>query len=269
MLLDFWQEILVFLGGLWAGTINTVVGSGTLVTFPILVALGVAPVNAVVSNAMGLVAGGFSGAWGYRREAATVKRTLLKLVPLSIIGGLIGSLLLLNLPESVFGVVAPVLLAAALVLVIFQPKLAAWAKTRQAARGGTDPDAADQARIPAILYVLVFLIGVYGGYFTAAQGVLLMAVFGVFLQASLQQSNAIKVILSLLVNIIAACMYLIIAPERIQWTVVLLIAVGSLIGGFIGAKIGRKLSPLWLRAVIVVLGLIALANMLLKLVNGG
>ncbi|KUM32029.1 sulfite exporter TauE/SafE family protein [Glutamicibacter mishrai] len=265
-MVEFWREALIFIGGLWAGTINTVVGSGTLVTFPILVALGTAPVNAVVSNAMGLVAGGFSGAWGYRREAASVKKTLLKLVPVSLVGGLIGSLLLLNLPESVFGVVAPILLVCALILVIFQPRLAKWAKSRQAARGGTDPDDADRAKIPAILYVLVFIIGVYGGYFTAAQGVLLMAVFGVFLQASLQQSNAIKVILSLIVNLMAAVMYLIIAPERINWLIVLLIAVGSLIGGFIGAKIGRKLSPGWLRGIIVVLGVIALVNMLLKLV---
>lgn len=268
-MLDFWQEIVVFLGGLWAGTINTVVGSGTLVTFPILVALGVAPVNAVVSNAMGLVAGGFSGAWGYRREAASVKKTLLKLVPVSLVGGLIGSLLLLNLPESVFGIVAPVLLVAALVLVIFQPRLSAWAKNRQAAQGHLDPDDADKARIPPVLYALVFVIGVYGGYFTAAQGVLLMAVFGVFLQASLQQSNAIKVILSLIVNLVAACMYLIIAPERIHWLIVLLIAVGSLIGGLVGARIGRKLSPLWLRSVIVILGLVALGNMIYKLVSGG
>jgi len=263
---EFWREALIFIGGLWAGTINTVVGSGTLVTFPILVALGTAPVNAVVSNAMGLVAGGFSGAWGYRREAASVKKTLLKLVPVSLIGGLIGSLLLLNLPESVFGVVAPILLICALILVIFQPKLSAWAKSRQAARGGTDPDGADRAKVPVILYILVFAIGVYGGYFTAAQGILLMAVFGVFLQASLQQSNAIKVILSLIVNLVAAVMYLIIAPERIHWLIVLLIALGSLIGGFIGAKLGRKLSPGWLRGIIVVLGTIALVNMLLKLV---
>lgn len=267
-MLDFWREALIFLGGLWAGTINTVVGSGTLVTFPILVALGFAPVNAVVSNAMGLVAGGFSGAWGYRREAASVKKTLMKLIPVSLVGGLIGSLLLLNLPESVFGVVAPILLICALILVIFQPKLSLWAKTRQAASGGTDPGNADNSKIPTILYVLVFVIGVYGGYFTAAQGVLLMAVFGVFLQASLQQSNAIKVILSLIVNLVAALMYLFIAPERIHWIVVLLIAVGSLIGGFIGAKVGRKLSPGWLRAVIVTLGVVALANMIMKLVTG-
>lgn len=266
--MEFWRELVIFLAGLWAGTINTIVGSGTLVTFPVLVALGYAPVNAVVSNAMGLVAGGFSGAWGYRREAASVGRTLLKLIPVSLAGGLIGAWLLLHLPETVFGYVAPVLIVVALLLVVFQPRLSAWAKKRQAASVGVNPAEANHAHVSPLLYVLVFLIGIYGGYFTAAQGILLMAVFGVFLHASLQQSNAIKVILTLVVNLVAAASYLVFAPERIHWPVVILIAVGSLIGGFIGAKLGRKLSPGWLRAVIVVLGLVALANMVAKLFTG-
>jgi uncharacterized membrane protein YfcA len=217
---------------------------------------------------MGLVAGGFSGAWGYRREAASVGGTLLKLIPVSLGGGLIGAYLLLHLPESVFAYVAPVLIVVALALVIFQPRLSAWAKKRQAVSVGVDPQGANQARISPLLYVLVFLIGIYGGYFTAAQGILLMSVFGVFLHASLQQSNAIKVILTLVVNLVAAISYLIFAPERIHWPVVILIAVGSLIGGFIGAKVGRKLSPGWLRTVIVVLGLVALANMVAQLFTG-
>lgn len=266
--MELWRELVIFVAGLWAGTINTIVGSGTLVTFPVLVALGYAPVNAVVSNAMGLVAGGFSGAWGYRREAASVSSTLLKLVPVSLVGGLIGAYLLLNLPDTVFAYVAPVLIVIALLLVIFQPRLSAWAKKRQAASVGVNPAEANRAKISPLLYVLVFLIGIYGGYFTAAQGILLMGVFGVFLHASLQQSNAIKVILSLVVNLVAAVSYLIIAPERIHWPVVILIAVGSLIGGFIGAKVGRKLSPGWLRTVIVVLGLVALVNMVAKLFTG-
>ena len=266
--MEFWREIVIFFAGLWAGTINTIVGSGTLVTFPVLVALGFAPVNAVVSNAMGLVAGGFSGAWGYRREAASVGGTLLKLMPVSLAGGLIGAYLLLHLPETVFSYVAPVLIVLALLLVIFQPRLSAWAKKRQAASVGVNPDEADRAKISPLLYVLVFLIGIYGGYFTAAQGILLMAVLGVFLHASLQQSNAIKVILTLVVNMVAAVSYLIFAPERIHWPVVILIAVGSLIGGFIGAKVGRRMSPGWLRAVIVTLGLVALANMVAKLFSG-
>lgn len=263
-LLDYWREALILFAGLWAGTINTIVGSGSLVTFPVLVALGYAPVNAVISNAMGLVAGGFSGAWGYRREARTMGWTLLRLIPVSLIGGLIGAYLLLHLPDSVFGYVAPVLIVLALLLVIFQPRLSAWVKGRGAARV-TNPDDVDAMKLPPVLYVLVFLIGVYGGYFTAAQGILLMAVFGIFLHSTLQQSNAVKVILSLVVNLVAAASYLIFAFDRIDWMVVLLIAVGSLIGGFIGAKVGRRLSPGWLRLVIVVLGLIALANMLIKL----
>ncbi len=214
---------------------------------------------------MGLVAGGFSGAWGYRREAASMRRTLWRLIPVSLVGGLLGAYLLLHLPDSVFGVVAPILIVVALLLVIFQPRLAAWVKKRNATEHIT-PDQADHQPIAPSLYALVFLIGVYGGYFTAAQGILLMAVFGIFLHSTLQQSNAVKVILTLVVNLVAAVSYLLFAFNRINWLVVLLIAVGSLVGGFAGAHIGRRLSPFWLRAVIVVLGLVALANLVAKLV---
>lgn len=264
--MDLWRELLVGFAGLWAGTINTIVGSGSLVTFPVLVALGYAPVNSIISNAMGLVAGGFSGAWGYRREARSVPKTMLKLLPASLLGGILGAFLLLHLPESVFGYVAPVLIAIAVLLVIFQPRLARWVRERQVGEE-LRPTHADEQKLPPLVYVLVFLIGVYGGYFTAAQGILLMAVLGIFFHGSLQQSNAIKVILSLVVNLVAAVSYLLFAFDRINWPIVALIAVGSLIGGFIGAKVGRKLSPLLLRGFIVVLGLVALVNMIAKLVN--
>jgi uncharacterized membrane protein YfcA len=151
-------------------------------------------------------------------------------------------------------------------LVVFQPKLSAWVKRRQALTHVT-PEQADHQPIPPILYVLVFLIGVYGGYFTAAQGVLLMAVLGIFFHGTLQQSNAIKVVLSLVVNLIAAVWYLLFAFDRINWLAVLLIAVGSLLGGFLGAGIGRRMSPSVLRVVIVILGVVALANMIGKLVS--
>ncbi|WP_077488495.1 sulfite exporter TauE/SafE family protein [Sinomonas mesophila] len=265
--MEFWREALVFLGGLWAGTINTIVGSGSLVTFPILVALGYGPVNSIISNAMGLVAGGFSGAYGYRREAASAKRTLLRLAPVSLVGGLVGAFLLLTLPERVFTFVAPVLIIVAILLVVFQPRLSAWAKQRQAL-GHVPPEEADHQRLPAVLYVLVFLIGVYGGYFTAAQGVLLMAVLGIFFHGTLQQSNSIKVVLTLVVNLIAAVSYLLFAFERINWLVVLLIAVGSTIGGFLGAGIGRRMRPGALRLVIVLLGLMALVDMVSRLARG-
>ena len=252
------DSFLILLGGLWAGTINTVVGSGTLVTFPILIALGIAPVMAVVSNAMGLIAGGISGTWGYRHELLGMGRNLARLMPASLLGGITGAYLLLHLPETVFSVVAPLLIVLALLLVIFQPRLQAVIKARRE----SNPSARSH---DLAMMILVYLAGVYGGYFVAARGVLLVGILGIFMSGTLQNANAVKNVLSLTVNVVAAISYLLFAPEKIIWVVVGLIAVSSLIGGFIGAKIGRKLPPLVLRSVIVTLGLVALYFMIAKL----
>ena len=257
--MNLFESLLVALGGLWAGAINSVVGSGTLVTFPILIALGIAPVMAVVSNAMGLIAGGVSGVWGYRRELRGMRHNLVRLMPASLLGGVTGAYLLLHLPESVFKVVAPILIVVALVLVIFQPKLQrVIARRREAGGSGAGHE--------KLMILLVFLAGIYGGYFVAAQGVLLVAILGIFMSGNLQNANAVKNVLSLSVNVIAAISYLLFAPDKIIWAVVGLIAVSSLIGGFLGARIGRKLPPLALRSVIVTLGLVALFFMIQKLV---
>ncbi|MHA7304129.1 sulfite exporter TauE/SafE family protein [Arthrobacter sp. TMN-49] len=254
------ESFFVLMGGLWAGTINTVVGSGTLVTFPILIALGITPIMAVVSNAMGLIAGGVSGVWGYRSELRGMQHNLRRLLPASLLGGVTGAYLLLHLPERVFLVVAPVLIVVALSLVIFQPRLQAAIKARrQSAPASRSHD--------VLMVVLVFLAGVYGGYFVAAQGVLLVAILGIFMSGTLQNANAVKNVLALAVNCIAAVSYLLFAPDKIIWVVVGLIAVSSLAGGFLGAKIGRRLPPLALRGVIVTLGLVALYFMVMKLVN--
>ena len=252
------DSFLILLGGLWAGTINTVVGSGTLVTFPILIALGIAPVMAVVSNAMGLIAGGISGTWGYRHELLGMGRNLARLMPASLLGGITGAYLLLHLPETVFSVVAPLLIVLALLLVIFQPRLQAVIKARRE----SNPSARSH---DLAMMILVYLAGVYGGYFVAAQGVLLVGILGIFMSGTLQNANAVKNVLSLTVNVVAAISYLLFAPEKIIWVVVGVIAVSSLIGGFIGAKIGRKWPPLVLRSVIVTLGLVALYFMIAKL----
>ncbi|ASE10516.1 sulfite exporter TauE/SafE family protein [Kocuria rhizophila] len=284
---EWWQVLLILVAGLWAGTINTIVGSGTLVTFPVLVTMGVPPVTASMSNAMGLIAGNLTGAWSYRSELRGLRRTLLKLLPCSVAGGVIGAVLLLHLPEEVFEVVAPALIVVALLFVVFQPRLQAVVRARKerqastpgASQGASGHDAAvpaeggtasssvqpDGARQPAILYVLVFLAGIYGGYFVAAQGVLLVGILGVFLLAPLQSANAVKNALVAAVNIVAAVSYVLLAFERINWWVVLLIAVSSTVGSWLGAKIGKRMSPVVLRSVIVVLGLVALANMVSKL----
>jgi hypothetical protein len=260
---ELFSSIIVFIAGLWAGTINAVVGSGTLVTFPVLITLGVAPVVASMSNAMGLVAGTAAGAFGYRRELAGRGRQVMRLLPASVLGGISGAWLLLHLPEKVFHYVAPVLLVLALLMVVFQPRLQDWVRNREA-----NPEhAVRDKRHGLLLLVLVYLAGVYGGYFVAAQGILLVGILGVFLTGTIQNANAMKNILVLGVNMVAAISYLLFAFDRINWLVVLLIAVSSTIGGLLGSKVGRKLSPRVLRAVIFSLGIVALVVMIANLLK--
>ncbi|GAA2567438.1 sulfite exporter TauE/SafE family protein [Mycolicibacterium diernhoferi] len=252
--------LLIALAGVGAGAINAVVGSGTLITFPTLVALGFPPVTATMSNAVGLVAGGVSGTWGYRRELRGQWDRLRWQIPASLIGAGIGAWLLLHLPEKVFQQVVPVLLVLALVLVVIGPRIQVWAR-RRAEFLGQSEEHVSVARMAALV-AGTFAVGVYGGYFTAAQGILLIAVMGALLPEDMQRMNAAKNLLSLLVNIVAALAYTAVAFDRISWVAAGLIAVGSLIGGFLGAHYGRRLSPAALRAVIVVVGLIGLYRLL-------
>lgn len=247
------MAVLVGAAGIAAGAINTVVGSGTLITFPVLLALGVPPVTANVSNTIGLVPGSFSGAWSYRRELAGQRGRLARLGSASLIGGAAGALLLLSLPPGVFGDVVPVLIIAALVLVVAQP----WLSRRLlgAERHGS-------AARPVLLWAAVLLTGVYGGYFGAAQGVLLIALIALMLETDLQRANALKNVLTGMVNGVAGVLFMILASP--DWTYVLIIAVGSAIGGQIGGIIGRRLSPVVLRGFIVVVGIAALVKFLLS-----
>ena len=248
--------VLIALAGVAAGAINALVGSGTLVTFPTLVALGYPPVTSTMSNAVGLVAGGVSGTWGYRRELRGQRDRLRWQIPASLLGALVGAWLLLHLPEKVFTEVVPVLLVGALILVIIGPRIQTWVRRRAEESGRSAEDISPRRMVA--LVVSTFLIGVYGGYFTAAQGILLVGAMGALLPEDMQRTNAVKNLLSLIVNIVAAIAYTLVAFHRISWPAAGLIALGSLIGGFLGAHYGRRLSPNALRAVIVVIGLIGL-----------
>ena len=252
--------ILIALAGVAAGAINTLVGSGTLVTFPTLVTLGYPPVTSTMSNAVGLVAGGVSGTWGYRRELRGQWDRLRWQIPASFTGALLGSWLLLHLPEKVFTQVVPVLLVLALILVLIGPRIQDWAR-RRAEAAGHGPEHVSRRRMAAVVFG-TFAVGVYGGYFTAAQGILLMGVMGALLPEDMQRMNAAKNLLALVVNVVAAVAYVIVAFSRISWPAAGLIAIGSLVGGWLGAHYGRRLSPNALRAVIVVIGLIGLYRLL-------
>lgn len=265
---DLLQAIAIFAAGLAAGTINTVVGSGTLITFPTLLAFGYPPVLANVSNNVGLVPGVASGVHGYRAELAGQRRRIIRLGSASLLGGLVGAFLLLVLPAGAFKAIVPVLIGIALVMVIFQPRLSKFVAVRQRARGGSAPAedaAADLEASPLqiggpVLWALVFLSGVYGGYFGAAQGVLLLGLMGVAFTDSLQRINAVKNVLAGLVNGVAAVVF--VFATHIDWAVAGLIACGAILGGQLGARIGRRLPPLALRLVIICVGAIALVKLL-------
>jgi uncharacterized protein len=243
------EQCAVLLAGMAAGAVNAVVGSGTLITFPVLLALGYPPVVANVSNTLGLVPGSFSGAFGYRRELAGQRSRLLRLGTCSALGGLTGAVLLLVLPEAAFRAIVPVLIVLACVLVVLQPRLV----DRLAGAG----DRPAHGGLPLVLGV--YLAGVYGGYFGAAQGVLLIALLGLFLGEELQRVNAAKNVLTGLVNLVAAVVFVLVA--EVAWLAALLIAVGSVLGGLIGSRVGRRLPPAVLRAVVVVVGLVAVVQL--------
>jgi uncharacterized protein len=247
---SFWDGVIIVIAGMAAGTINTVVGSGSLITFPTLLALGYPPVLANVSNNIGLVPGAISGVHGYRRELTGQRHRLTRLMPASIIGALTGALLLLVLPSSVFDRVVIVLIVIALVLVVLGPRL-----SRRLAR----PHDAQKGLAP-VLIVLVGLAGVYGGYFGAAQGIILIALLGIFVLDDLQRLNGAKNVLALTVNLVASVVFVL--ATDVDWAVVACIAAGSIVGGQIGATVGRRLDPRVLRAVIVVVGISALVRLL-------
>ena len=255
------QMLLIAFAGVGAGAINSLVGSGTLITFPTLIALGFPPVTATMSNAVGVVGGGVSGTWGYRAELRGQWHRLRWQIPASVTGALIGSFLLLHLPERVFIQIVPVLMILALILVIAGPRIQDYAR-RRAEAAGRSAEHVPPLRMAALV-VGTFAVGVYGGYFTAAQGILLMGVMGALLPEDMQRMNAAKNLLSLLVNIVAAISYTLVAFDRISWLAAGLIAVGSLAGGWLGSRYGRRLSPNALRAVIVVVGLIGLVRLLM------
>ncbi|GGN72100.1 UPF0721 transmembrane protein [Actinoplanes lobatus] len=240
----------ILAAGVVAGAINALVGSGTLVTFPVLLALGYPPVVANASNTVGLVPGSFAAAYGYRAEVATHRRLLLPLGAAAVAGAIGGALLLLVLPETTFGAVVPVLISLALVLIILQPWLVRTLRRRTAA--GPRP-------VGPVLIGAVFAAGVYGGYFGAALGVLLLGVLGILVSPNLQQVNGLKNIIAGLANTVAALVF--VAAGVVAWLPALLIAVGSVAGGMLGARYGRRLPDKVLRTVIVAVGLTAVIRM--------
>jgi uncharacterized membrane protein YfcA len=247
-------EIVCFaLAGMAAGTINTVVGSGTLITFPVLLAFGYSPVTANVTNTVGLVPGSVSGAIGYRRELAGQRARAVQLGTMSVLGGILGAMALLVLPGSAFKAVVPVFILIALALTVLQPRISRALTSREIDL--------ERPGHPGTAFA-VFLTGIYGGYFGAAQGVILLAILGVALSQDLHRTNALKNVLAGLVNGVAG-LYFVFAAH-VDWGPAGIIAGAAIVGGQLGARYGRRLPPSALRALIVLVGVSAIVQLLVK-----
>jgi uncharacterized membrane protein YfcA len=249
-----WGEALIILGAAAAaGALNVLVGGGSLITYPTLLALGHPPVLANVSNNLGIIPGNTAGVLAYRPLLAGHRSRLLALLPPSLLGGLSGAILLLALPATLFAAVVPLLIALASVLMALQPRIRAWIDQRHGSP--------QEPGLP--LLAGVFLSGLYGGYFGAAQGVLLLAVMAVGLDEGLQRLNGFKNALVLSVNATAAVVF--IGFSRVDWRVTALIAVGTAAGGWLGGRYGRRIPEALLRRVIMAAGLVVAAVLAMRL----
>ena len=265
------QAVVVLGAGFVAGGMNAVVGAGTLVSFPALLAVGLSPVVANVSSSLGVLPGSVAGAYSYRHQLAPLRPFLRRAVVPAALGGLAGALLLLLLPARVFGAVVPVLLVVAAGLVALQPRIA-----RRVAAGRdpavldtdglvTDGFAADGgAGVPApgpVVLGTVLLVAVYGGYFGAGVSVMYLAVLGAVL-GGIQAANGAKNLLSAVSGFTAAVVFVLHAP--VDWAAVVLLAAGSSVGGLVGGRFGQRLPDLLLRAVIIAIALTAAVLQVLR-----
>ncbi|MGO2361235.1 MAG: sulfite exporter TauE/SafE family protein [Brachybacterium tyrofermentans] len=262
--------IVLLVMGTLAGAINAAVGSGSLLTLPVLMALGIPPGVAVRTNTVGMLFSTIGSVVGYRKEIDEEKHDLPPLVLTAAGGAILGSLLLLVSPASALDVVVPVLIVVALAMVVFQKRITAALRARsdrrRAARGPVAPTSDGSDRSPLRSPALVGSMGaasIYGGYFTAAQGILYLGILGTFTGRTMGSVNSVKNLLSLVVNLAAATIYVIahfVIGAEIVWLATAAIAVGALIGGYFGAHLA-KLMPEWLlRGIIVVVALIALVR---------
>ena len=249
----------VLAAGFGAGFVLTAVGAGSLVSFPLLVGAGLTPLVANVCNNVGLVPGGLTGAFGFRRELAGHRHLVLRVALTSAVGALLGGALLLALPPGAFDTVVPFLVLASATLVGLGPLISRWVRGRAARRGVVL--ATDRERMGPGLSGLSGLVGVYGGYFGAAQGVLLVAVLALGLDVPLHTVNGLKNVAVASANVAATLVFVFFAP--LDWTVVGLVAIGSVVGGWLGAHLGRRLPPAVFRALVVVFGYVVGIKLLL------
>ncbi|TDE15863.1 sulfite exporter TauE/SafE family protein [Jiangella asiatica] len=251
---------LLLLAALAAGSINGAVGSGSLVTLPVLLAFGLDPAAAVTTNTIAMVTSALGGTLAYRKELREDREHIRGLRYISVAGGVIGSVLLLTTSADALDVIVPILIGFALVLVIVQPRLADLARSRAGRRAGDNPFGSNGLRLS------ILGCSVYGGYFAAAQGILLLGALGAFSGRPLRTTNGIKNLLTLTVNVTAATGFTIAyftGHADVEWLAVAVMAVGATIGGYTGGRLAKAVPDWALRALIIVIAVVSLAHELI------
>lgn len=251
---------LIVLAGFLAGAINAAAGGGTLVTFPILIWLGVPPITANISSSVGLLSGYLGGSLAYRRELQVQKDRVIRFSAVSIAGGILGALLLLWTSARVFDALVPFLVLGSAILLALQPALSKFFAARKNQGSSGEPQVAGQGAAVAA-QVGVFIAAIYGSYFGAGLGVLLLAVLALTLNDDLQKLNGLKSLLSLFVNFIGVIVF--VTSAQVDWLIVAFLAPAALLGGTVGGGLARKLPPTLLRAVVVVFALVSGVSLLL------
>ncbi|MBC2933018.1 sulfite exporter TauE/SafE family protein [Nocardioides sp. zg-1228] len=247
------ELVLVVATGLAAGVLSSTVGVASLLSFPVLVGLGLPPVVANVSNTMGLIPGGLGGVVGYRQEVREAGRVAYVIMVVCGLGAILGAALLIGLPPGVFEAIVPYLILFTCLLVGIQPRIAAWLRARHETRHGVA--LAERRHMSPLTTVFATITGVYGGYFGAGAGVMMVAVLGIGTDLELRVVNGLKTLSLMVGNIVAGAIFAVVADPR--WDVVVLLAAGSLVGGYVGARIGRKLPDAVFRGAVVAAGVVA------------
>lgn len=238
-----WSIVLVCASAVAAGAVNAIAGGGTLLTFPsLLVLLG--PVAANATSTVALLPGSLSAAFGYRAELSRARRHLVLLWPPSLLGGVVGSLLLIRMPESVFAGAVPWLLITASVLLLLQRPLMRWL--------GTHPQAAPRRRTRVVVVFFQLLVGVYGGYFGAGIGILMLSSLAFMGIPDIHETNAVKNVLAATMNGVSAVVF--VAAGVVEWRYAALMAVAAVLGGYAGARVARRMKPEIVRAIVVTIG---------------
>jgi uncharacterized membrane protein YfcA len=243
----------IFFGGLCAGVLNAVAGGGTLVSFPILLWAGRDPILANATNALALWPGSLAGAWGFRREIIRLPRLLKSLVPTAVAGGLAGGWLLLATPSKVFSSFVPYLILFATAILAAKSVLA---------RLGAKPGAERTRTHALILFIAQLGVSVYGGYFGAGMGILMLAALGLYGVSDFHERNALKNLLSATTNGFAGIFFIV--SGAIRWDDALVLGAGSVAGGLLGAGVGRRLSSKVLESVAIVVGVVATLSLVLR-----